>query len=205
MQIKKETPIQPAIENTRIHSHKGVPEGRIYDTCSEHTIEIMKKVIFSFNYTKNLNALYRGRDHNPILQQAVWIKLPDSNSLPNDDLLTFEHILKTVVCNNNKPRGGVTKLKRFENFKKIFPIGIGNIEAGIEDECEDLLDQGMKKINPSDIFEVWTGLETLLGLTLSENTDTLPDISNLTYDISKKDEKQNEKNYRIALENFFSN
>ena len=65
--------------------------------------------------------------------------------------------------------------------------------------------QGNKKIiKPSDIIDIYTRLEILLGLNLYGHTDTLSEASNLIDELYKRGEIQNEQEYQNAL-NKFSN
>ena len=61
--------------------------------------------------------------------------------------------------------------------------------------------QGLKIILPSIIFDIYTRLETLLGLKLSRRTDTLKEASNLTDELYRIGEIQKEQQYRNALDN----
>ena len=64
--------------------------------------------------------------------------------------------------------------------------------------------QGVNIIIPSNIIEIYTRLEILLGLKLSGHTDTLTEASNLIDELYKRGEIQNKQQYRNAL-NKFSN
>ena len=61
--------------------------------------------------------------------------------------------------------------------------------------------QGMKVIIPPNITDVWIRLEILLGLKLSGPTDTLTEASNLVGQKFWNDEKQNDQESRIAVNN----
>ena len=66
--------------------------------------------------------------------------------------------------------------------------------------------QGIKKIIiPSNIFDIYTRLEILLGLKLSRHIDTLTESSSLIDDLYKRNytgEIQNEQQYRNTLHKF---
>ena len=62
----------------------------------------------------------------------------------------------------------------------------------------------MKIIIPSNIIEIYTRLEILLGLKLSGQTNTLTEASNLIDQLYKRGEIQNEQQYRNALDKFSS-
>ena len=68
-----------------------------------------------------------------------------------------------------------------------------------------LKERGIEKIIiPSNIIDIYTRLEVLLGLKLSGHTDTLTEASNLIDELYKRGEIQNKQQYRNAL-NKFSN
>ena len=74
----------------------------------------------------------------------------------------------------------------------------------ISDGSSDLEGQGMKIIIPSNIIDIYTRLEVLLGLKLSGHTDTLTEVSNLIDELYKRVEIQNKQQYRNALNKFSS-
>ena len=57
----------------------------------------------------------------------------------------------------------------------------------------------------SNIIEIWTRLEILLGLKLSGHTDTLTEASNLIDELYKRGEIETEQQYKNALNKFISN
>ena len=59
-----------------------------------------------------------------------------------------------------------------------------------------------KIIIPSNIIDIYTRLEILLGLKLTGHTDTLTEASNLIDEFYKRGEIQNKKQYRNALDKF---
>ena len=59
-----------------------------------------------------------------------------------------------------------------------------------------------KIITPSNIIDIYTRLEILLGLKLSGHTDTLTEASNLIDELFKIGEIQNEQQYRNTLDKF---
>ena len=79
-------------------------------------------------------------------------------------------------------------LKQYRNTKK--------------EEPTDLKGQGVKTIIPSNIIDIYTRLEVLLGLKLSGHTDTLSEASNLIDELYKRGEIQNKQQYRYAINKF---
>ena len=79
------------------------------------------------------------------------------------------------------------------------------IENSYEDEgiSDDLQGEGTAKIIiPTNIIDIYTRLEVLLGLKLSVHTNFLTEASNLIDELYKRGEIQNEQQYRFALDNF---
>ena len=74
----------------------------------------------------------------------------------------------------------------------------------ITDDSDDLQGEGVKFIIPSNIIDIYTRLEILLGIKLSGHTDTLPEAGNLIDEFYQIGEKQNKQQYRNALDNFCS-
>ena len=70
------------------------------------------------------------------------------------------------------------------------------------DSDSDLQGEGVKIIIPSNIIDIYTRLEVLLGLILSGPTDTLTEASNLIDELFKRGEIQNEQQCRNAINKF---
>ena len=56
-----------------------------------------------------------------------------------------------------------------------------------------------KTITPSNKIDIYTRLETLLGLKLSGHTDTVTEASNLNHELYTRGEIQNKQQNRNAL------
>ena len=72
----------------------------------------------------------------------------------------------------------------------------------IDDPDSDLQGQGLKIIIPSNIIDIYTRLEILLGLKLSGHGDTLSEASALLDELYRLGEIQNKQQYRNALNKF---
>ena len=72
----------------------------------------------------------------------------------------------------------------------------------ITDDSDDLQGEGIKIIIPSNIIDIYTRLEVLLGLKLSGHTDILTEASNLNDELYKRGEITNKQQYRNALNKF---
>ena len=72
----------------------------------------------------------------------------------------------------------------------------------IENESGNLQGEGVKIIIPSNIIDIYTRLEVLLGLNLSGHTDTLTEASDLIDELYKRGQIQNKQQYQNALKKF---
>ena len=72
----------------------------------------------------------------------------------------------------------------------------------IIDDSDDLQGERVEIIIPSNIIDIYTRLEVLLGLQLSSRTDTLTEASNLIDELHERGEIQNKQQYRNALDKF---
>ena len=88
----------------------------------------------------------------------------------------------------------------------ILPNEISKIQnpplPAIENASDNLQGEGVKIIIPSNIIDIYTKLEVLLGLKLSGHTDTLTEASNLIDELYKRGGIQNKQQYRNALNKF---
>ena len=103
---------------------------------------------------------------------------------------------------------GYTGIGDIKSKRKIFlteklPKLVEYIQNRTFDEI-DLEGQGVKIIIPSNIIDIYTRLEVLLGLKLSGHTDTLTEASNLIDELYKRGEIQNKQQYQNALNKFQS-
>ena len=116
-------------------------------------------------------------------------------------------ILQNVGVYDNIPRVGL-KAARMQDALKNLPKEIKRIREPALPEIEnvedssDLEGQGVKIIIPSNIIDIYTRIEILLGLKLSGHTDTLTEASSLIDELYKRGEIQNKQQYRNALNKF---
>ena len=91
--------------------------------------------------------------------------------------------------------------------QKNFFRGLINQCRNIKKEEPDKLEgQGIEKIIiPSNIFDIYTRLEILLGLKLGGHSDTLTEASNLIDELYKRGEIENIQQYQHALNKFSIN
>ena len=119
--------------------------------------------------------------------------------------IVFE-ILQNVGFYDNIPKIGF-KAARMKDALNDLPKAIAKIRnpplPSIENVSDsDLEGQGVKIIIPSNIIDIYTRLEVLLGLKLSGHTDTLTEASNLIDELYKRGETQNKQEYQNALNKF---
>ena len=200
-QTQTETPQLP-IENN---------ECVIYDVELENTLNNMKNNVGFFNIEErdNGDVFWNGFPVGKIggnkikinenvfdITRGIQEVLTDTSNIPikklNDqDRETYNNILENLNFKNYKPVRGESKSGRYKQSKSNF--NKRNLEG-----------QGVKIIIPSNIIDIYTRLEVLLGLKSSGHTDTLTEASALIDQLYKLGETQNQKQYRNALNKFNS-
>ena len=117
------------------------------------------------------------------------------------DILMMDNIIRDLGYTGREDRD--SKRKTF--FLKKLPKLVNDIQNRTFEEItddSDLQGEGFKIIIPSNIIDIYTRLEVLLGLKLSGHTDTLTEASNLIDELYKRGEIQNKQQYRNALSKF---
>ena len=121
-----------------------------------------------------------------------------------NDILMMYNIIRDLGYNGTRDRD--SKRKTF--FSKKLPKLVEEIQnktfEEITDDSDDLRGEGLKIIIPSNLIDVYTRLEILLGLKLSGHTVTLTEASALIDELYKRGEIQNKQQYRHALDKFSS-
>ena len=147
----------------------------------------------------------REYDISPDIQAYFTNTKLTTNFLDNFEKETVFEILKDVGFDDNIPKIGF-KAARMKDALYNLANEIDKIRnpplPAIENESDNLQGEGVKIIVPSNIIDIYTRLEVLLGVKLSGHTDTLTEASNLIDELYKRGEIQN-KQYRNAL-NIFS-
>ena len=128
----------------------------------------------------------------PEVYRALSNPLYTGNTMKNDDdLLMLYNILKDVKYTGNGDRPSNRKnFFTIELPKKVSEINNLRFNENIDDS-DDLEGEGLKIIIPTNIIDIYTRLEILLGLKLSGHTDTLTEASNLIDELHKLGEIQN--------------
>ena len=122
-----------------------------------------------------------------------------------EDKLTIFNILKNTGFYSKKHTKGLKSARMIDAL-----YNLSNKTAkfrnpplpAIENESDNLQGEGVKIIIPSNIIDICTRVEVLLGLKLSGHTDTLTEASNLIDELYKRGEIQNKQKYRNALNKF---
>ena len=118
------------------------------------------------------------------------------------DILMMNNIIRDLGYTADDDRNSKRKLF----FTKTLPKLVEEIQnrtfKEITEDSDDLQGKGVKIIIPSNIKDIYTRLEVLLGLKLSGHTDTLTEASNLIDELHKRGEIRNKQQYRNALDKF---
>ena len=180
------------------------------DTLFDDTLNKMKSNIGFFNIEENDdgNIFWNGfpiekmggnklKTNEKVFEipksiQKVFIDTSDKSikMLNEKDKEIFNDILENLNFNKYKAKIGENKSGRYKqsqnNFKKY-----------------KLKGEGFQKIIiPSNIIDIYTRLEVLLGLKFSGHTDTLTEASNLIDELYKLGDIQTKHQYQNALNKF---
>ena len=140
----------------------------------------------------------------PEVYRALSNPLYTGNTMKNDDdFLMLYNVLKDVKYTGYKDRP--SNRKNFFTIdlpKKVSEINNIRFIENTDDSDSDLQGEGVKIIIPSNIIDIYTRLEVLLGLKLSGHTDTLTEASALIDQLYKLGEIQNKRQYQNALNKF---
>ena len=140
-------------------------------------------------------------DITPGLQKNFTdTKNETAKSMSDTVKVVFKDILsKTKKCNRKLTIGKMSGRDRYiKNDLDNDVIRSLNLD-------KKLKGRGIEKIIiPSNIIDIYTRLEILLGLKLSAHTDTLSEASNLIDELYKLGEKQNKQQYRNAPNKFYT-
>ena len=145
-------------------------------------------------------------DLTPEIYKALSYTGYTGENLKNEnDILMLYNIIRDLRYTGI----GDIKSKRKTFLTETLPKLVDEIqnrtfEEIVLDSDNNLQGEGVKIIIPSNIIDIYTRLEVLLGLKLSGHTDTLTEASNLIDQLFKLGEIQSKQQYRNAL-NKFSN
>ena len=129
-----------------------------------------------------------------------------SSTLYSGKTMTAENDI--IMMNNKKRDLGYTGVGDKQSKRKTFftitlPKLLEEIQnktfEKIEDDSDFLEGQGVKIIIPSNIFDIYTRLEILLGIKLSGHTDAPTEAINLIDELYKRGEVQIKQQIRKAV------
>ena len=127
----------------------------------------------------------------------------EGKNLKNEyDILMLYNIINDLGYTGIGDNKSKRKLFLTETLPKLVEEIQNKTFEEITNDSNDLQGEGVKIIIPSNIIDIYTRLEVLLGLKLSGHTDTLTEASNLIDELYKRGEIQNKQQYRNALNKF---
>ena len=134
-------------------------------------------------------------DITPGLQKVFTdTKYETAKSMSDMEKVVFRDILSKTNYFNRKPTKG-----RISGRDRFIKNDLDNDVRRILSLDKKLRGRGIEKIIiPSNISDIYTRLEVLLGLKLSGHCDTLTEASNLIDELYKLGEIQNKQQYRNA-------
>ena len=211
---------QPAIENNPTQQPIENNEGDIYDVELENTLNKMtdNTGFFKTHYDQQRGWMLNNIpikspggtkiqvDENEydltkgiqnVLTKKTYKSIKSLND--NEKVVLGDFLSKTGYYNRKPTKGKPSRLDNYikndldDDVRKI--LKLNTILKGKEVE---------KIIIPSNIIDIYTRLQVLLGLKLSGHTDTLTEASNLIDELYKRGEIENKHQYQNAL-NKFSN
>ena len=144
-------------------------------------------------------------DINPNIQNYFTNTKLTTRNMDKEDKSTVYDILKNTGFYSMIHTKGLKSARMQDAFYNL-PNEIARIRnpplTAIENESDNLEGEGVKIIIPSNIIDIYTRLEILLGLKLSGHSDTLTEASNLIDELYKRGEIQSKQQYRNALNKF---
>ena len=144
-------------------------------------------------------------DLTPEIYKALPYTGYNGENLKNeDDILMLYNIIRDIGYTGIGDNKSKRKTFLIEKLPKLVEEIQNKTFEEIIDEPDKLEGQGLKIIIPSNIIDIYTRLEILLGLKSSGHTDTLTEASNLIDELYKRGEIQNKQQYRNALNKFSS-
>ena len=127
--------------------------------------------------------------------------------MDNEDKLTVYDILKKTGFYSMHHVKGMNSA-RMQDALYNLPNAVAKIRnpslPKIENTEDNLQGEGVKIIIPSNIIDIYTRLEILLGLKLSGHNNTLTEASNLIDELYKRGDIQNKQQYQNALDKFLT-
>ena len=143
---------------------------------------------------------------SPEIYKALTNTTYSDNTMKDEnDILMMYNIIRDLGYNGIGDRDSKRKTFFTKKLSKLVEDIQNKTFNEITDDSDDLGGEGIQKIViPSNIIDIYTRLEVLLGLKLSGHIDTLTEASNLIDELYKRGEIQNKYQYRNALNKFSS-
>ena len=150
---------------------------------------------------KTIKKIY---DLIPEIYKVLTYATYTGDNMENEnDILKMYNIIREVgytgIGDKDLKRKVFFAQKLPEGFEEIQNKTFGEITI---DSGSELEGQGVKIIIPSNIIDIYTRLEILLGLKLSGHNNTLTEASNLFDELYNRGEIQNKQQYRNAPNKF---
>ena len=142
-------------------------------------------------------------DINPNIQKYFTNTKKTTKHMDNEDKLTVYNIPENIDFYSMRHTKGLNSARMKDALYNL-PKEIDKIRNPPLPAIYNLQGEGVKIIIPSNIIDIYTRLEVLLGLKLSGHTNTLTEASNLIDELYKRGEIQNKQQYRNALDKFFN-
>ena len=221
--IQEIVPVGIESEDENIQSNlRALPNCSIYSDLMSKTLRRLMSSLNSLKIKPSLSGatipgvpIYtlggekmRIRDNVYELTLEIFKALSDTgytgkNMKNENDILMMYNIINDLGYTGvgDKP----SKRKTFFTItppKLVEEIENRTFEEITLDSDNDLQGEGVTIIIPSNIIDIYTRLEVLLGLNISGRTDTLTEASNLIDELYKRGEIQNQQQYRNALTKF---
>ena len=203
---------QPAIENN---------EGDVYDGELENTLNKMtdNTGFFKTHYDPQRGWMLNNYPTKTPRGTIVEINENEYNITPGLQKVFTDHSYDTAKSRSDKDKVIFRDILFKTGYYKYKP-GKGRmpgrdryIRYEIDNDVRKILKLDTKLkgrgietiIIPSNIIDIYTRLEVILGLKLSGHTDTLTEVSNKIDEIYKPGEIQSKQQYRNALNKFHTN
>ena len=120
-----------------------------------------------------------------------------------NDILMMYNIIRDLGYKGIGDRDSKRKIFFTKKLPKLVEDIQNKTFEEITDDSDGLQGEGNEKIIiPSNIIDIYTRLEILLGLKLSGHSNTLTEASNLIDELYKCGEIQNKQQYQNALDKF---
>ena len=145
----------------------------------------------------------KGNDYDltPEIYKALSFTGYDGKTMKNEnDILMLNNIINDLGYTGRDDIKSKRKIFLTEKLPKLVEDIQNKTFEEITEDSDDLQGKGIKIIIPSNIIDIYTRLEVLLGLKLSGHTDILTEASNLIDELYKQGEIQNKQQYRNALD-----